>query len=247
MTLQAFFQEHTKAALGLSGGVDSAYLLYAAKQCGADVRPYYIKTAFQPAFELEDARSAARHCGAALTVIPLDVLSPKAVAENPPDRCYHCKRLLFSALKEQAVKDGYTLLLDGTNASDDVSDRPGMRALAELAIRSPLRECGLTKADIRRLAKEAGLPNWDKPAYACLATRFPTGTAITPPLLAKVEGAERALFALGYRDIRVRLMGQAARLEVRGQDMEQIVKDRNAVLAALKPYFVTVTLDLAGR
>ena len=149
MELADFFARHPKAALGFSGGVDSSYLLWSAKQCGADVRPYFIKTAFQPAFELEDARRLCRDVGAELTILELDALADEAVAENPADRCYHCKRNLFGTLTQRARADGYCLLLDGTNASDDAGDRPGMRALRELEVRSPLRECGLTKAEIR--------------------------------------------------------------------------------------------------
>ena len=137
MELQDFFHEHPKAALGFSGGVDSSYLLWAARQCGADVRPYYIKTAFQPEFEFEDAKRLCREIGAELTVLELDALSDPAVAANPADRCYHCKRNLFGTLAARALADGYTLLLDGTNASDDVGDRPGMRALREMNLRVP--------------------------------------------------------------------------------------------------------------
>ena len=108
------------------------------------------------------------------------------MASNPPDRCYHCKRSLFTALLAAAKADGFPVVLDGSNASDDAGDRPGMRALRELEVRSPLRECGLTKSDVRRLAREAGLPVWDKPSYACLATRVPTGTAITREDLGRV-------------------------------------------------------------
>ena len=130
MTLQEFFDRHPRAALGLSGGVDSAYLLYAGRKAGADIHPYFIKTAFQPAFELGDARRLCDALGAALTVIELDVLACEAVRQNPADRCYHCKKLLFGALAKRAEADGLSLLLDGTNASDDAGDRPGMRALA---------------------------------------------------------------------------------------------------------------------
>ena len=170
MELPDFFHEHPKAALGFSGGVDSSYLLWAARQCGADVRPYYIKTSFQPEFEFEDAKRLCREIGAKLTVLELNALADPAVAANPADRCYHCKRNLFGTLAARALADGYTLLLDGTNASDDAGERPGMRALRELSVRSPLRECGLTKAFIRARSREAGLFTWDKPAYACLAT-----------------------------------------------------------------------------
>ena len=247
MELRDFFQECPKVALGFSGGVDSAYLLYAALDHGAQVRPYFIKTAFQPQFELEDARRLCAQLGVELTVLELDVLQIPGVAENPPDRCYHCKRALFGRLRQQAQADGYTVLIDGTNASDDAGDRPGMRALGELSVRSPLRECGITKAQVRALSKEAGLFTWDKPAYACLATRVPTGEAITPETLRKVEAAEEALFSLGYSDLRVRVFHGAARLQLPGQQLERAAKERERILQALAPWFDTVLLDLKAR
>ena len=247
MELRDFFQECPKVALGFSGGVDSAYLLYAALDHDAQVRPYFIKTAFQPQFELEDARRLCAQLGVELTVVELDVLQIPGVAENPPDRCYHCKRALFGRLRQQAQADGYTVLIDGTNASDDAGDRPGMRALGELSVRSPLRECGITKAQVRALSKEAGLFTWDKPAYACLATRVPTGEAITPETLRKVEAAEEALFSLGYSDLRVRVFHGAARLQLPGQQLEQAAKKREAISQALAPWFDTVLLDLKER
>ena len=247
MELKEFFRQCPKVALGFSGGVDSAYLLYAALDHGAQVRPYFIKTAFQPQFELEDARRLCAQLGVELTVLELDVLQIPGVAENPPDRCYHCKRALFGRLRQQAQADGYTVLIDGTNASDDAGDRPGMRALGELSVRSPLRECGITKAQVRALSKEAGLFTWDKPAYACLATRVPTGEAITPETLRKVEAAEEALFSLGYSDLRVRVFHGAARLQLPGQQLEQAAKEREAISQALAPWFGTVLLDLKAR
>ena len=247
MELRDFFQECPKVALGFSGGVDSAYLLYAALDHGAQVRPYFIKTAFQPQFELEDARRLCAQLGVELTVVELDVLQVPGVAENPPDRCYHCKRALFGRLRQQAQADGYTVLIDGTNASDDAGDRPGMRALGELSVRSPLRECGITKAQVRALSKEAGLFTWDKPAYACLATRVPTGEAVTLETLRKVEAAEEALFSLGYSDLRVRVFHGAARLQLPGQQLEQAAKEREAISQALAPWFDTVLLDLKER
>ena len=247
MELRDFFQECPKVALGFSGGVDSAYLLYAALDHGAQVRPYFIKTAFQPQFELEDARRLCAQLGVELTVLELDVLQIPGVAENPPDRCYHCKRALFGRLRQQALADGYTVLIDGTNASDDAGNRPGMRALGELSVRSPLRECGITKAQVRALSKEAGLFTWDKPAYACLATRVPTGEAIAPETLQKVEAAEEALFSLGYSDLRVRVFHGAARLQLPGQQLERAAKERERISRALAPWFGTVLLDLKAR
>ena len=247
MTLEQFFQENPRCALGFSGGVDSAYLLYAGVKAGADIRPYFIKTAFQPVFELADAQKLAAGLGVEVTVLELDALADPRVAANPADRCYYCKRNLFRALKERAIADGYPVLLDGTNASDQADDRPGMRALAELSVRSPLRECGLTKAEIRARSREAGLFTWDKPAYACLATRVPAGETITADILARVEGAEDALFRLGYTDFRVRVFHSAARLQLPRGQMERAVREAEELRQALKPYFTPILLDLEGR
>ena len=247
MTLKQFFQENPRCALGFSGGVDSAYLLYAGVKAGADIRPYFIKTAFQPAFELADAQKLAEGLGAEVTVLELDALADPRVAANPADRCYYCKQNLFRTLKDRAIADGYPVLLDGTNASDEAGDRPGMRALAELSVRSPLRECGLTKAEIRARSREAGLFTWDKPAYACLATRVPAGETITADILARVEGAEDALFRLGYTDFRVRVFHGAARLQLPRGQMERAVREAEELRQALKPYFTPILLDLEGR
>ena len=248
MELRDFFQECPKVALGFSGGVDSAYLLYAALDHGAQVRPYFIKTAFQPQFELEDARRLCAQLGVELTVLELDVLQIPGVAENPPDRCYHCKRALFGRLRQQAQADGYTVLIDGTNASDDAGDRPGMRALGELSVRSPLRECGITKAQVRALSKEAGLFTWDKPRL-----RLPghpgahRGGHHPGRRCERWRPAEEALFSLGYSDLRVRVFHGAARLQLPGQQLEQAAKEREAILQALAPWFDTVLLDLKER
>lgn len=247
MTLEQFFQENPRCALGFSGGVDSAYLLYAGVKAGADIRPYFIKTAFQPVFELADAQKLAAGLGVEVTVLELDALADPRVAANPADRCYYCKQNLFRTLKDRAIADGYPVLLDGTNASDEAGDRPGMRALAELSVRSPLRECGLTKAEIRARSREAGLFTWDKPAYACLATRVPAGETITADILARVEGAEDALFRLGYTDFRVRVFHSAARLQLPRGQMERAVREAEELRQALKPYFTPILLDLEGR
>ena len=247
MTLLEFFKENPKAALGFSGGVDSSYLLYAGVQAGADIHPYYIKTAFQPQFELDDAERLCAQLGVPLTVLELDVLKNEAVTANPPDRCYHCKTALFGALSAQALADGYTLLLDGTNASDDAGDRPGMRALKELHVCSPLRECGLTKAEIRRLSREAGLFTWDKPAYACLATRIPSGDAITAEKLLATERAEAFLFSLGLTDFRVRNYRGAARLQFPEAQLNAVLAHRAEILQELKKDYPAVLLDLEVR
>ena len=246
-TLRAFFGEHPRMALAFSGGVDSAYLLYAALACGCDVQAFYARSAFQPAFEREDARRLAAQLGAKLTEVPLDVLSVEAVRANPADRCYHCKQAIFTALLRAAREAGYEAVMDGTNASDDAGDRPGMRALAELKVLSPLRLCGIPKAEVRSLSREAGLFTWDKPAYACLATRVPAGTPITAEMLRRVEGAETALFGMGFTDFRVRLYHDAARLQLPASQLGLAVERREAIREALQPWFDAVLLDLKTR
>lgn len=247
MELKDFFREHPRAALAFSGGVDSAYLLHAAISEGADVTAYYVKTAFQPNFELEDARRLSEELGARMKVIPLDILSDPKVCQNPSDRCYYCKRRIFGAIAETARAEGYELLLDGTNASDDADDRPGMRALKELSVLSPLRLCGLTKEDIRRLSREAGLFTWDKPAYACLATRIPAGQVITGELLSRTGEAEEYLRRLGFNDLRIRLFGGCARLQLRAEDMPRLMEHREEILKELGQSYGAVLLDLEAR
>lgn len=247
MTLAEYFSAHPRAALAFSGGVDSAYLLWAGKHCGCDLTAYYVHTAFQPEFEFRDARRLAEEVGVPMVVVEADILSVPLAAANGPDRCYHCKTALFTKLWEYARRDGHTLLLDGTNASDDAGDRPGMKALRELAVESPLRLCGLTKADVRAASREAGLFTWDKPAYACLATRVPAGTALTAEALSRVERAEDALFALGLTDFRVRLYGGAARIQIPEEQTPGLLARRAEVTAALSPLFDAVLLDLEPR
>ncbi len=247
MELERFFAENPRAAVAFSGGADSAYLLYAAVKAGANVKAYYVKTAFQPQFELEDAKKLAGELGTPMQVLPLDILCDQAVTANPPDRCYHCKKRIFSAIRAAAAQDGFSVLLDGTNASDDAGDRPGIRALKELSVRSPLREAGLTKAEIRRLSKEAGLFTHDKPAYACLATRIPTGETITAEKLRRTEWAETYLAGLGLRDFRVRAMGNTAKLQVRASDLNLVVTHREQITAELGKAYEGVLLDLEVR
>jgi uncharacterized protein len=247
MDLQKFFKENNKIAIAFSGGVDSSYLLYAAVKSGADVRAYYVKSAFQPQFELDDACSFAKNIGANIRVLNVDVLSNTQVTKNPADRCYYCKKTIFTKIQESALSDGYTVICDGTNASDDANDRPGMKALKELSVYSPLRECGLTKNEIRRLSKEAGLITWDKPAYACLATRIPTGTEITANKLAKTEAAENYLFSLGFTDFRVRMLGDAAKLQFPENQLEKVLAERTAIVTELKKYYSSILLDLEVR
>ena len=247
MELKEFFWENPKVAVAFSGGVDSSYLLYAAKQYAKEVRAYYVSAEFQPRFEYEDAMRLAKEIGAQVSVIKLSALAVPGVAENPANRCYYCKQGIFGAIWRAAKEDGFSVLLDGTNASDDAGDRPGMKALAELSVRSPLRECGLTKAQIRELSKEAGLFTWDKPAYACLATRIPTGEVITKEKLARTEAAEGFLFSLGFKNFRVRSKEGHARLQLPEAQWGLLMQHRAEILQELSKYYETVSLDLEVR
>ena len=155
--------------------------------------------------------------------------------------------MIFRTILAAAEADGFPVLLDGTNASDDAGDRPGMRALRELAVRSPLRECGLTKRDVRMLSRDAGLFTWDKPAYACLATRIPTGQPITARDLAVTEAAESDLFSLGFTDFRVRMVGRSAKIQLPAAQMPRLLEHRQEILQRLGPDYDGVWLDLEGR
>ena len=247
MTLNEFFHEHPRCVLAFSGGVDSAYLLLAARECGAYVRPCFVKTPFQPQFELEDASRLASELGFEMRVIERDILCDDSIVENPSDRCYHCKKQILTLLADEARQEGYPLIIDGTNASDDAAGRPGMRALAEFGVRSPLRECGLTKDEIRAHSKAAGLFTWNKPAYACLATRIPTGTRIERETLRRVEYAEGELHALGFSDLRVRVIKEGCRLQLPAAQMAAAIEKRTQITEILKKYFDAVLLDLEAR
>lgn len=246
-SLARFLAEHPRVAVALSGGVDSTLLLHEARAAGCSVRAYFASSAFQPAFEEADARKVADREGVELTVVPIDVLGIPEVAANGPQRCYHCKRALFEAIAQAAARDGFPLIVDGTNASDDADDRPGMRALDELGVRSPLRECGIAKAQVRELAREAGIPTWNKPSYACLATRIPCGEPLTVDALRTTDHAEDALRKLGFSDFRVRRFHGCARVQVREEQLALACALHDEVLAALRPCYDGVLIDLEAR
>ena len=247
MTLEEFFRSVPKAALAFSGGTDSAFLMWAAKHYGCDLKAYYVNTAFQPEFELEDAQRLSEELSVPMKIVEKDILAVPEAAENGPRRCYYCKQAIFTALWEAARADGYTVLLDGTNASDDAADRPGMQALRELSVLSPLRECGITKPEIRRLSQEAGLFTWEKPAYACLATRIPAGTRIVDEDLKRVESAENMLAGLGFRDFRVRMYHGGARLQVTEEQLALALEKRLEIVSGLRELFPAVMLDMEPR
>ncbi len=247
MELNDYFETNPKVALAFSGGVDSSYLLYAAIKSNAQVKAYYVKSAFQPEFEYKDAMRLVEELGAEVEVIEVDVLSSEEVIKNPSNRCYYCKRRIFDAILGAASKDGFTLIIDGTNASDDVADRPGMKALKELEVQSPLRICGLTKNDVRMLSKSAGLFTWDKPSYACLATRIKTGEEITLSKLERTEKCEEYLKSLGFTDFRIRTQNDEATLEVTPNDLNLVIELKEEILGYLKNHYKKVLLNLEVR
>ncbi len=218
-----------------------------AVKSGIDIKAYYVKSQFQPRFELEDAVRLSENLGVELEITQLDVLSDADIASNTADRCYYCKKRILSAVMEAAKKDGYSVVLEGTNASDNESDRPGMKALREMRVRSPLRECGLTKAEIRENSKKADLFTWDKPAYACLATRIPENERLTQDKLSRTESAEDFLFTLGFTDFRIRMLGNAARLQLPENQFQKLLDNRADVLLGLSKYYSCVLLDLEAR
>ena len=251
--MRDFFAENEKTALAFSGGVDSSYLLYAAAEAGADVKAYYVNAAFQPEFEREMAMRLAEQVreltGRDVTpvVIRLDVLSDETVRSNPPDRCYYCKQHIMGEIRRRAEADGYPVLMDGTNASDDVADRPGMKALTEYGVVSPLRLCGLTKERIRLLSREAGLFTWDRPSYSCLATRIACGEEITPEKLEATERAEAVLFRMGFPDVRVRMSAGKALIEIPESFLGLYRENEEVIRKKLSPYYEEIRLSEKRR
>jgi len=248
LQLQQFFEQNPRIAIAFSGGVDSSYLLYAAKAAGIDVHAYFIKAEFQPQFEFEEAIYIAKLLDIPLTVETMSVLGEPDVVNNSVERCYHCKTKILERLWSLARADGFTVLCDGTNADDDESDRPGMKALREQGVVSPLREGNLCKREIRALSKKAGLPSHNKPAYACLATRIPTGTPITREFLTKIERAEGALFEMGFSDFRVRLLPpDTAKIQMTKKYWKKAAKMRKEIQEALENDFNSIVFDLGFR
>lgn len=247
MKLDEFFEANKKMAIAFSGGVDSTYLLYAAVKAGADVKAYCVKSAFQPGFEFEEAKKLADMIGCELQVIEVDVLSEERIIVNLQNRCYYCKQKIMSAITGAAKADGYGLICDGTNATDDADDRPGFRALEEFGIRSPLRECGLTKEDVRNASREAGLPTWNKPAYACLATRIMTGEMITSEKLEITEKAESRLYDMGFRDFRARMRGSSALVQIVKDQHAEALEREEEIRSALSDLYDKVMIDGSPR
>jgi len=244
MKLSDFFSQNQTLAVAVSGGVDSSFLICAAKKAGVSVKGYYVKSLFQPEFETRDVLRLAREFSLNIEIIDADVLCDKTIYENPPDRCYYCKKLIFSKIIDKAKNDGFSLVCDGTNASDDISDRPGIKALEEFGVVSPLKICGIAKEKIREYSRELGLFTAEKYAYACLATRVVTGQKIDADILKKIEICETKLFSLGFTDLRVRVTGDCARLQINDNDFSLLTSRHETVSQILNETFSDAVLDL---
>jgi len=233
-----------------SGGVDSTFLLAVARRVLGDrVAAATVRTLFHEPGEAAEARRRAEALGARHETIDLDLDAHPEILANPADRCYLCKRLVFTALRRRADELGLPVLADATQADDLGERRPGLRALRELGVASPLAEAGLGKADIRALSAQLGIAGGDRPSSPCLATRVPFDTPITAGRLARVAGAERALLALGFAATRVRDYGDLARIELQAADLERAgaAPLRLRIVEALRGLgYRHVTLDLAG-
>lgn len=246
--LAALLEKCMPLAVAFSGGVDSTYLLHEAAKAGkGKVTALIMKTPSVPERELDEAVTFCKSRGISFFVLPADPFSAAGFRENGRDRCYICKHFLFSALLEKAKEEGIPFVADGTNADDTKEFRPGLRALKELDIRSPLAEAGLTKKEIRELSEKEGLPTWNKPSFSCLATRFPYGEELTVEKLRKTEAAENLLAELGFTQRRVRVHGNLARIEVLPAEIPLLLERRDMISSRLEELgFLYTTVDLKG-
>lgn len=248
-TLRAAIRAMGRVAVAFSGGVDSSFLCRVSHDVlGDGAVAITVASPMLPASELEEAKKLAAAIGMRHILLDEGTIDP-AVAQNPTDRCYRCKRIEFSVIARAAAEVGIVHVLDGSN-QDDLSDyRPGLRALAELGIRSPLRDAGLRKVDIRALSRRLGLPTWDKPALACLASRVPYGEQITSGKLRRVDEAESFLRGIGLRQVRVRSHDDLARIEVAREERVKLCDPAimDEVAARLRSLgFLYVCMELQG-
>jgi uncharacterized protein len=248
--LKKTLREMGTVLIAYSGGVDSSFLAVTAHEVlGQNSLAVFASSPVAPPMEKEAAESLAHQFGLRFRIIESNEMANPDFVANPPERCYYCKRELFSELKPIALAEGLKWVADGTNA-DDLSDyRPGRKASAEAGIRSPLLEVGLTKAEIRQLSRTQGLPTWDRPASPCLASRIPYGIPVTAETLNKIAQGEKYLHNLGLRQVRLRHHGDIARIELDQPDMAKIIKTdiRQGIIEHFKTLgYKYVTLDLTG-
>jgi TIGR00268 family protein len=250
LKLQQYIQNTNGIAVAFSGGVDSTFLVAVAAQTIPDkVVAITARSAAFPEREYKIAESIAEKYGVKHVTAEFDEMSLEGFYKNPKDRCYHCKKAIFTMIKQKAQENGINTVADGSNVDDLGDYRPGMKALNELEIVSPLREAGLTKAEIRLLSKQMGLETWDMPPYACLASRIPYGEEITKRKLKMVEEAEEYFMKLGFEQIRVRCHGELARIEVTPQERVRFFNTdfMDQVAERLKSIgFSYTSLDLKG-
>lgn len=249
LRLEALLSEMGGCVIGFSGGVDSTFLFAAAVQVlGERALAVTATSETYPERERREAEDLARRLGGRHRVIASEELDIPGFSENPKNRCYFCKKELFGKLRAVALEEGLPHVVDGSNLDDRGDYRPGRQAARELGVRSPLEEAGLTKQDIRELSREMGLPTWDKPAFACLSSRFPYGVRITREKVTQVGRAEEGLRELGLRVLRVRHHGDVARLELGPDEFQRVVNGlRDEVVRIVKDAGYTyVALDLQG-
>lgn len=248
--LKDIIRKKGSAAVAFSGGVDSTFLIRVAKEVlGDKLIAVTATSSTYPERELNEAIKYAKDFGVKHIIISSEELDIEGFANNPKNRCYYCKKELFTKVKEVALENGVEYVFDGSNLDDNGDYRPGMQAAKELLVVSPLKEAGLTKKDIRDLSKEYGLATWNKPAFACLSSRFPYGNKITLPKLKMIDKAEQFLLDMGIKQVRVRHHGEIARIEVAPEEREKFfnIEFMDKISYKFKEIgFIYTTLDIAG-